>query len=302
MKKQKLKNLPVQPQPSVIESQLAKITKIILNRYKVEKIICFGSEIITVLKESCFIVLGNGSVPLTKSNSYCLLVIPSKNETCHDIKMQQCLEELLRSEASVTILVHRMEEFNEALNKGSSFFTSIYRKGIILHDSNEEQFDSPAEGTPINKRTIRKEKDWNQWHHLSLDFIKGSKFFIDEGRNSLAVFMLHQALQHCYFAMIKLLTGYRANSNSLRRLLNLINIALPDSSLVAPNKTTPEDLRVTGLLLKGFSHARYDDKLIATESDVMTLLKKVIAIVENANTICSERIADLKDGKTAYGN
>ena len=56
MKKQKLKNLPVPSQPNIGTIQLTKITEMILQKYKLEKIICFGSEVITVQKESCFSV------------------------------------------------------------------------------------------------------------------------------------------------------------------------------------------------------------------------------------------------------
>ncbi|RAJ31736.1 HEPN domain-containing protein [Pedobacter cryoconitis] len=300
MKKQKLKNLPMQSEPTIGEAHMKEITAQIVEQYKFEKIVCFGSQVNIVQKESCFVDNDNQTLIPSELNSYYLLLVPSKDEKCADIKIQQRLEEQFKSVASVTILIHRMDEFNNALQNGSSFFKSIYKKGIILHDNNEEQFVSPGEGAPINKRITLREEYWVQWYKLSLDFVKGGKFYIGDECNGLAVFMLHQALQHCYSAMIRVLTGYRINSNSLRRLLKLVDLALPDSSFVTPHKATPEDTRLTGILLKGFSDARYDDAFIVTKDDLTALLNRITLIIDNANKVCSQRIADLKDGKAMY--
>lgn len=300
MKKQKLKNLPVPSQPAIGTIQLTKITEMILQKYKLEKIICFGSEVITVQKESCFSMEDTQDSSSPAMYSYYLLLIPSKDEKSADIKIQQRLEEQLKPFASVTILVHRMEEFNSALQKGSSFFRSVYKKGIVLHDNNEEQFVSPEEGAPIAERITQREKYWDHWYKLSIGFVKGGQFFMEEENSGLAVFMLHQALQHCYSGMIRVLTGYRTNSNSLRRLLQLVDLALPDSSIFTPFRATPEDLRLKGVLLKGFSDARYDDTFIVTKEDLFTLYNRIISIINDGNKVCLQRIADLKSGKAIY--
>lgn len=300
MKKQKLKILPTPSEQTAGDLQIKGIADQILVQYKFDKIICFGSQVNTIKKESCFLDDDSRNVCPSVLNSYYLLLVPSKDEKCADIKIQQRLEEQFKSIASVTIIIHRMEEFNRALQNGSSFFKSVYKKGIIMYDNNEEQFVSPAEGVPINIRIIRREQYWSQWYKLSIDFVKGSEFYIDQENHGLAVFMLHQALQHCYLAMIRVLTGYRINSNSLRRLLKLVDLALPDSSFVTPTRATPEDVRLTGLLLKGFSDARYDEAFIATKDDLFTLLSRITLIIDGANKVCSQRIADLKEGKVLY--
>ncbi|RZJ79025.1 MAG: HEPN domain-containing protein, partial [Chryseobacterium sp.] len=292
MKKQKLKNLPMPSEPGFGEAQVREITNQILKQYKFEKIIRFGSKINIVKKESCFVFDEDHSLTSNELNSYYLMLIPSKDEKCADIKMQQRLEEQFKSIASVTILIHRMHEFNDALQNGSSFFKSIYKKGTILHDNNEEHFLSPAEGAPIDERIIRREKYWDHWHRLSMGFVRGGRFFIEEEKNSgLAVFMLHQALQHCYSGMIRVLTGYRTNSNSLRRLLQLIDLAMPDSSIFTSFRATPEDLRLKGVLLKGFSDARYDDTFIVTKEDLFTLYNRIMSIINDGNKVCLQRIA-----------
>ncbi len=298
MKKQKT---PVAATKNVKEStettELKSLTQAILMKTKAEKVICFGSIVTTKKKNSCF--SSDEAVKRVEPNSYCLLVIPSVTETVPDILIQQRLEEHLKNIATVSIIVHRMEEINAALQNNSSFFTKVYKKGLLLHDNELEPFIAPTTGKNISERISKREKFWNQWFELSQSFLMGAHFYSGEQRNNLAVFMLHQSLQHCYSAMLKVLTGYRSNSNSLKRLVKLIDSALPDSSF-SPAEASPESARLSALLMKGFSDARYNDKYSVTNDELNTLLYRIEKILTHANMICQDRLQDLKSGKIAY--
>ncbi|TCC95024.1 HEPN domain-containing protein [Pedobacter hiemivivus] len=301
MKKQNFKKTFTAASDDDRNNELRLITAKILEKYLFDKIICIGSKIHTQgEKISCFLAENGTTILPSELNNYYLMLIPSKNEPCPDIQIQQRLEEEFKSSASLTIIVHRMSEFNTALNNGSSFFTSVFKKGFVLHDNNEEIFSKPEGGKSLNFRITKKEAFWTHWHKLSMSFLKGGKFFIDNNENSVAVFMLHQALQHCYSGMLRVLTGYRTNSNSLRRLIKLIDIALPDSSFVQPYKGTPEESRLSSLLLKGFSDARYDETFLASTDDLIAMMIKISRIIDFANSICIQRLENLKSGKTPY--
>jgi HEPN domain-containing protein len=298
MKKQKT---PVAKAKTVAESietiELKSITHAILRKIKAEKIICFGSIVTAKKKISCFSSEEEDISP--EPNSYCLLVIPSVTESVPDILIQQRLEEELKGIANITIIVHRMLEINAALQNNSSFFTKVYRKGVLLHDNEAEPFIAAATGKNISERISKREKFWLQWFTLSQSFLMGAHFYSGEQRNNLAVFMLHQSLQHCYSAMLRVLTGYRSNSNSLKRLIKLIDSALPDYSL-SPSEASPESARLSTLLMKGFSDARYNDKFNITNNELSALIKRIEYLLKQANLICQEHIENLKSGKVAY--
>lgn len=298
MKKQKT---PVAKAKIVAESietiELKSITHAILRKIKAEKIICFGSIVTAKKKISCFSSEEEDISP--EPNSYCLLVIPSVTESVPDILIQQRLEEELKSLANITIIVHRMLEINAALQNNSSFFTKVYRKGLLLHDHETEPFIAAATGKNISERISKRERFWHQWFTLSHSFLMGAHFYSGEQRNNLAVFMLHQSLQHCYSAMLRVLTGYRSNSNSLKRLIKLIDSALPDSSF-SPTEPTPESARLSALLMKGFSDARYNDRFSVTNDELNALLNRIETLLTQANLICQEHIEKLKSGKVGY--
>lgn len=298
MKKRKTPDMAMRDTTTYLEiQQLKSITQSILTRTKAEKIICFGSIINNVQHTSCFVP----EKPPVKSklNSYYLLVVPSMNEHTGDNILQQRLEDAVKNIASVTIIVHRMEKINTALQNGSSFFNTIYKKGLLLHDNETEPFAVPATGTDINKRISKREKFWSQWYLLSENFLKGANFYYEKEFNNLAVFMLHQSLQHCYSGMLKVLTGYRSNSNSLKRLLKLIDNSLPESSF-SPDPLTPENARLQGLLLKGFSDARYNERFEVTNAELSILMNRIEHILKQANVTCVNHLNNLKLGKTPY--
>lgn len=298
MDKQKKTAPAVQETTADLENKdLSLITQFILTRINAEKIICFGSIVNKVRNTSCF--LREESQVTSKENSYCLLIIPAENEKIADIALQQRLEEDIKTIASVTILVHRMPEVNVALQNGSSFFSTIYKKGKLLHDSEKEPFIVPAKGTDIGKRITKREKFWDQWHLLSHNFFKGAGFYQEQQFNNLAIFMLHQSLQHCYSGMLRVLTGYRSNSNSLRRLLRLVDNILPEFSF-SSLKQTPENARLSGLLMKGFSDARYNDKFDVSTAELQILMGRVDKIIKQANITCLEHLNNLRTGKKAY--
>ncbi len=297
MKKQTPSAGPIEATANDMETKELKIiTELILSKINAEKIICFGSAVNSIKRNGSF--KADSTYIQSKSNSYYLLVVPEATESLANNLLQQKLEAEMKSIASVTVLVHRMDEINTALQNGSSFFTTLYKKGILLHDNETECFICPAAGGDIGKRITRREDFWNRWFLLSEKFLKGAYFYYGEKDNNLSVFMLHQTLQHCYSGMLRVLTGYRSNSNSLRRLLKLIDNILPDASF--SEKHTAENARLSGLLMKGFSDARYSEKFDITSEELRVLIIKIEKILKDGNTACIDHLKKLREGKTSY--
>lgn len=298
MKKQNLSLAAVSDKPTADAVELGAITELFLSKFAIEKVICFGSIINSIQNNSCFKAPEN-EPEVKLQNSYYLLVVPKASEILADIAIQMQLEEGVKTLANVTIIVHRMEEINKALESGSSFFTTIYKKGTILFDHEKEDFVVPASGAPLNKRIIKREAFWLQWFNLSESFLRGAVFFKNDNHHNLSVYMLHQALQHCYSGMLRVLTGYRTNTNGLPRLMKLIDNIIPESSFASVKKT-PEDARLIGLLLKGFGDARYSDKFKITEQELSLITTRIEEILKTANISCLLHIKKIKEGKTPY--
>lgn len=280
--------------PVVISIKI--LTDFILSRVRAEKILCFGSSVCYIGTKSCFT---KDVLQQPVYNTYLLLIIPASAEQIPDFALQQRLEQEMKHFGNITVIVHRMVEINAALKSGSSFFTEIYKKGILWHDTGQEPFITPAAGIAIDKRIARREEFWKKWFLLSENFLKGATFYTTIQHNNLAVFMLHQTLQHCYAGMLRTLIGYRANSNSLNRLLSLVNSVLPQYSL-SPKGDSPEMSRLVKLLNKGFGEARYNDKFEIRDQELSLLITRVKNILQEANIDCLNHIKKLKDKNTLH--
>ena len=297
MKKQKFPTMHTGAKPTADEIELNTITEIIIKKFKIEKVICFGSIINHVQNVSCFKETAQEE-ELKQRNSYYLLLVPDSQELLADIAVQMQLEEDLKGIANVTIIVHRMEEINKALENGSSFFTTIYKKGTMLYDQEVEPFVVPGSGAEVNKRIIKRENFWHQWYNLSEGFLKGAVFFEQSNHPNLSLYMLHQSLQHCYSGMLRVLTGYRTNTNGLRRLMKLIDNILPESAF--SDRKTPEEGRLTTLLLKGLGDARYSEKFEISTQELSQIKSRIEEILIKANNSCLMHIKKLKEGKAPY--
>ncbi len=288
---------PINPTLDYLGEEIQQLVAALTHAVAVEKIICFGSTTHRVVKKSCFEETGTAN-GLDK-NSYSLLLIPSADNTLYGSFIQQRAEEAAQPIADVTAIVHSMEEVNNALKKGSGFFTAIYKKGTLFFDRNGLPFTTLGKGNPIASRISKREKFWDRRNALVNGFLQGAAFYRTVEQSPLAVYMLHQAVQHCYSGMLRVMTGYRTNCNGLNRLLRLIDATAPQPPIALPRETA-EDVRLTKILLKGHSDARYEDSFEVSEVDVAQLLDRVSAIAEAADQCCRKRIQQLKAGEVAY--
>lgn len=288
----------ISQQTHILKTDNEELNQIVLRINSVvapEKIICYSSTIRKVEVTSCFLEEEESPSPSEK-NSYGLLVIPQQEDRRGNGTIQQTVENLFGSDGLVTALVHRMEEVNQALKNGSTFFTNVHKHGQLLYDRELLSFTVPGLGKAREIRVTNREQFWNRWHGLAKDFIDGAHFYLTTQHNALAVYMLHQSTQHILSGVLRVMSGYRSNSNSLQRLCRLVETVLPQSPFVLP-KGSPRQARLTGMLLKGFSDARYDEIFEPSAEEVTELIARTERLLDTADALCRQKLEDIRTGK-----
>lgn len=277
--------------------ELQRLNNAIVGSVTIEKVICFGSHVHEVKNKSCFIE--DSKLVHKFKNQYALLIVPIEGESLAHLEISKKIESVCAPIAVVTIIVHSMAEINLALQNGSSFFSSIFRRGTLLYDRYKISFVEPGVGGPVDVRISKRENYWGKWLSLSESFMEGANFYMQNGRKDLAVFMLYQALQHCYSGLLRVYTGYRANNSNLDLLLRLVASVLPNPGFLLA-QCTAHDERLKGLLLNGFNASRYKDGFEIDEQGVAILYDRVGDIINVAAQRCKERIEKLKAGNVSY--
>lgn len=277
-----LEHLPVQKQ-----EQLTTITKVIIQAVHPEKIILFGThgtigagpDLLADRKFSAFL------------GGYDLLVITRRGDRRSDHELQDLVENRCRIYTPVTVLIHDIDYVNSRLSEGHYFFSMMSREAILLYDAGSVALVNAA---PPNLGHIRlvAQRDFERWSLQAVAFFKSALFNRQLKERKISVFLLHQAAEQIYQAILLAFTGYKPcthNLDKLRRYTNRFSIELAS---LFPRNTEEED-HLFKLLLQGYVDARYKEDYTITEEELDQLTGRVGKLLSIAERVCSNRFISL---------
>ncbi|WP_426265229.1 HEPN domain-containing protein [Sphingomonas sp. PWP1-2] len=192
----------------------------------------------------------------------------------------------------VNIIVHSLDEVNNALRRGEYFWTDIARDGIALYELPQHSLASPIPLTAAD--AYRMAEEYFSQNVAKIDSaLKIAKFAIQEGERNDAAFMLHQATERAYACMLLTCTFYFPRSHNIKFLRSLAEDKEPRLVEAWPRATKQERRRFE-LLKRAYVEARYSPNFTIEMADLETLadaVRKLRAIVE---AVCLERLDVLK--------
>ncbi len=177
----------------------------------------------------------------------------------------------------VTVIVLQTITFEEWLRAGHRFATIVWHSSVRMYDSvNPSWTVQESISGAANKDD---ERLYSAGLIKSKEFLAGSELFRVRKQNALAAFMLHQSSEQALRTLLKIGTGYHANTHSINRLLryaSLISYQLPD---VFPQKTDQEK-QLFALLQRAYIDTRYKEDYKICTDDLVFLTEKVRHIHE----------------------
>lgn len=123
-------------------------------------------------------------------------------------------------ETPIRMLVHALRDVNSDLQRGRHFFVEIASEGIALYELDNEPLAPPGK-IPSHMAARIALKYFERHASLAVKFLKGGKFYRDEGDYNEAAFMLHQSIEQAYATCLLVLTNYSPASHNLRVLRGL---------------------------------------------------------------------------------
>ena len=235
-------------------------------------------------------------------SDYDLLAIVESPKVVEDAALWSRLEDEakeLTGEAALSLLVHDIRFVNSEIRAGSYFFGDIRNEGILLHDARRFTLATPKEANP-RERLERAERNFVFWFESANGFIVGFKFYVSEGLNNHAAFLLHQAAERLYVATNLVFTGYKRKEHNLQKLHEEAAPVHPDIRAVLP-RSTPEDKHLFELLRRAYIDARYEKSYRITTEELATLGERVRAFAAVVERVCQEKIASLRAAAEAAG-
>ncbi len=268
------------------QQQLGLARKIIIDAIQPEKIILFG--VFSAGREAA---LFTEKLPAGLL-AYDLLVVSRAEDQRSDYELQDIVENRCRDRVPATMLVHNLEYVNKKIAEGHYFFNEVCMEGICLYSRGWRRLETPCQP---NWKLVKAmaEQDYDRWARQAQAFFNSALFNQREKEWKLAVFMLHQAAEHIYQAILLVFTGYKPTTHNLDKLRRYTNRFSLDLTMLFSRNTMEEDY-LFRLLVDGYVEARYNDRFRITEQEVRTLIGRVGQLLEIAQRICRNRFLSLE--------
>ena len=192
-------------------------------------------------------------------SDYDILVIVNSREMVEEYKIWHIAEDriALRVRQPLNILVHTLEEVNDALINGQYFFTDIKREGIILYETGNRELAKAGNLTPEEYKVIA-EKYYAQWFESAGEFLIDYNSCLKRGSFSKAAFELHQATERYYSCLLLVLTNYKPYTHNLTPLNSLAISQDERIAEVFPQENKIQRRRFQ-LLKNAYIDARYSE-------------------------------------------
>ena len=229
-----------------------------------------------------------------------LLIIVNHDKLTDRVEFWSTAEDRLNRELAVTrtlrtpvnFIVHTLQEVNDGLAHGRYFFMDIARDGIALYQSDDSELHQPKPKTPHAALDMAREY-FEEWIPSAASFLKGYRFYMQEGDWKKAAFLLHQAtesLLHCVLLVVEFYTPHVHNLGFLRAHAERLDIRLVH---VWPN----DNRKQRGMfekLKEAYVKARYSKHYRISEEELVWLGEHVEELGRVVHVICAERIAQLE--------
>ena len=193
----------------------------------------------------------------------------------------------------VNIIVHTLQEVNQALSRGEYFWVDIARDGIELYELPGSALATPQPLTPADAFEMASTY-FQDWLAKVDSGIKLAAFALQEGELKDAAFLLHQATERAYICFLLVRTLYFPRSHNIKFLRSLAEDSEPQLIEAWP-RASRIDRRRFELLKRAYVEARYSASYEIGNDDLDALSRSVRALRDIVETVSRERLETLRN-------
>lgn len=239
-----------------------------------------------------------------KSDFDLLIIVNQKELTDRAAYWSAAEERLIREHViektlgtPVNFIVHSLQQVNDGLAHGRTFFLEIAREGIALYESDDRELHQPKPKTPAQALAMAREY-FELWFPSAGEFFDDFESNLARGRNSKAAFELHQATERLYNCLLLTLTFYTPYNHNLAFLRTQAERLDRQLFEVWPRETR-KDRAMFEKLKDAYVKARYSKHYRISAEELAWLGERVEVLGQAVQVICEERIAALERAAAA---
>ncbi|WP_395391191.1 HEPN domain-containing protein [Novosphingobium sp. BL-8A] len=193
-----------------------------------------------------------------------------------------------RISAPVGMVVHSTADVNYQLSRSRPFFIDIVREGIELYSLDNTHFEQPK---PLDTAVAfqESERNFKQWYGSAAEFLDLSYDAIKKGYKNRAAFLLHQATEHAYHAVLLTLTLYSPKSHNLTFMRNKAEDIARDLIPVWP-RDAKFTRRCFELLHQAYVKARYSPHYTIRDIELEWIVERVELLHKLTKEVCEAHL------------
>ncbi len=288
--------------PPVQQGELERVTQLLMAEFavaiscatqpwkkngKILKIILFGSY----ARDDWVDEPANGY-----QSDFDLLIIVSHKDLTDIADYWYVADDKIQHDASiarpVNIIIHTLEEVNQALKRGEYFWVDIARDGIALYELAGSVLAAPMPLTAADALEMVGSYRKN-WLAKIDSAIKLATFAFDEGEQKDAAFLLHQAIERAYACFLLTRTLHFPRSHNIKFLRSLAEDKEPRLIAAWPREARI-DRRRFELVKRAYVEARYSATYEISNEDLTEIAASVRTLRDIVEQISLERLDELR--------
>lgn len=228
-----------------------------------------------------------------------LLVIVNQKELTDRAKYWSAAEERLIREhvieqtlgTPVNFIVHSLQQVNDGLAHGRTFFLEIAREGIALYESDDRELHKPKPKTP-NEALCAAREYFEEYFPAAMKRFDIAHFDISKGYTKDAAFDLQQATERLYNCLLLTLTFYTPYNHNLAFLRTQAERLDRRLFEVWPRETR-KDRAMFEKLKDAYVKARYSKHYTISDEELTWLSSRIEALGVAVHAICTTHIEEL---------
>jgi predicted nucleotidyltransferase/HEPN domain-containing protein len=201
--------------------------------------------------------------------------------------------------APINFIVHSLQQVNDGLAHGRTFFIEVAREGIALYEADDRELHKPKPKAPLQRLSDATEY-FEEWFPASASFYRSFEHAVADGFNKNAAFQLHQSAEQLYHALMLTLTFYTPYNHNLAFLRTQAERLDRRLFEVWP-RATRKDRAMFEKLKDAYVKARYSKHYRVSSEELAWLGERVEQLGQLVQVICTAHIATLEQAAAETG-
>ncbi|HEY0677044.1 MAG TPA: HEPN domain-containing protein [Chitinophagaceae bacterium] len=285
-------NSAIHPLASCKTGQLQEIVQIIVKAVGPEYVYVLG---VWYTRQQSYNIFSENDVSFQQVSHYDLLVLLPAGDRRNIDEVQDIIESRCRLHTPVTTIIFSVSHFNELSASGHPFCQMVYSEALMVYESGHSALAAPQTLNSSRMHVIAAQA-YEKWIEGASEFLAGAGLYIMRKQWNMAAFMLHQAAERSYVAMIQVITGYRAGTHNLEKLYRYARNYSAGIYQLFPRNNEKEE-RLFRQLQKAYIHSRYKDDYNITGPEIQELADRVTKLLELVKQVCEIKLSALSSAK-----